>query len=48
VLQDLDGGGNVPAWIGFESPSAGQWLGDAHGIWHTADGGLHWTRTAFR
>lgn len=47
-VQDLGGGGNVPAWIGFDSPSAGQWLGDAHGIWHTADGGLHWTRTAFR
>jgi photosystem II stability/assembly factor-like uncharacterized protein len=47
-VQDLGGGGNVPAWIGFETPRAGQWLGDAHGIWNTADGGLHWTRTAFR
>ena len=47
-VQDLGGAGNVSAWIGFETPRAGQWLGDAHGIWNTADGGLHWTRTAFR
>jgi len=47
-VQDLSGDGNTPAWIGFETPLAGQWLGDAHGIWNTADGGLHWTRTAFR
>ena len=46
-VQDLGSGGNDPAWIGFETPLAGQWLGDPHGIWRTADGGLHWTRTAF-
>ena len=47
-VQHLGGDGSVPASIGFETPLAGQWLGDAHGIWRTADGGLHWTRTAFR
>jgi photosystem II stability/assembly factor-like uncharacterized protein len=47
-VQDLGGDGSAPAWIGFETPLAGQWLGDPHGIWTTADGGLHWTRTAFR
>ena len=46
--QDLGGGASVPATVSFETPLAGQWLGDAHGIWTTADGGLHWTRTAFR
>jgi photosystem II stability/assembly factor-like uncharacterized protein len=47
-VQDPGNGGSLPAWIGFETPLAGQWLGDVHGIWNTADGGLHWTRTAFR
>jgi hypothetical protein len=37
-----------PAWLGFETPLAGQWLGDPHGVWTTTDGGLHWTRTPFR
>lgn len=45
--QDLTTG-SAPAWLGFETPLAGQWLGDAHGVWTTTDGGLHWTRTAFR
>jgi photosystem II stability/assembly factor-like uncharacterized protein len=40
--------GSAPAWLGFETPLAGQWLGDPHGVWTTTDGGLHWTRTAFR
>ncbi len=40
--------GSVPAWLGFETPLAGQWLGDPHGVWTTTDGGPHWTRTAFR
>src|ERR1700733_351425 len=47
-VQDLGGGGNAPAWIGFETPRAGQWLGDAHGLWKNPDGGPAWTRTAFR
>jgi photosystem II stability/assembly factor-like uncharacterized protein len=47
-VQDLGGGGDVPAGIGFEPALTGQWLGDAHGIWNTTDGGRHWTRTAFR
>ncbi len=47
-VQGFGGAGNAPAWIGFETPLSGQWLGDAHGIWHTDDGGLQWTRTAFR
>jgi photosystem II stability/assembly factor-like uncharacterized protein len=42
------GAGSAPAWLGFETPLAGQWLGDPHGVWTTTDGGLHWTRTAFR
>ena len=46
--QDLGGGASIPPTVSFETPLAGQWLGDAHGIWTTADGGLHWTRTAFR
>jgi len=37
----------TPAWLGFETPLAGQWLGDPHGIWTTTDGGLRWIRTAF-
>ena len=45
--QDLTAG-SAPAWLGFETPLAGQWLGDPHGVWTTTDGGLHWTRTAFR
>lgn len=40
--------GSAPGWLGFETPLAGQWLGDPHGVWTTTDGGLHWTRTAFR
>jgi len=40
--------GSAPAWVDFETPLVGQWLGDAHGIWNTTDGGLRWTRTAFR
>ncbi len=40
--------GSAPAWLGFETPLSGQWLGDPHGIWTTSDGGLHWTRAAFR
>jgi photosystem II stability/assembly factor-like uncharacterized protein len=46
--QDLGNGADVPAAVSFETPLAGQWLGDAHGIWTTADGGLHWTRAALR
>ena len=46
--QDLGGGANVPAAVSFETPLAGQWLGDARSIWTTADGGLHWSRIAFR
>ncbi len=38
----------VPAWLGFETRLAGQWLADPHGIWTTTDGGRHWTRTPFR
>jgi photosystem II stability/assembly factor-like uncharacterized protein len=45
--QDLAADG-APAWAGFETPLAGQWLADPHGVWTTTDGGLHWTRTAFR
>ncbi len=44
--QDLSAG-SAPAWLGFQTALAGQWLGDPHGIWTTTDGGLHWTRTAF-
>jgi hypothetical protein len=44
--QDL-ATGSAPAWLGFETPLAGQWLGDPHGVWTTTDGGLRWTRTAF-
>src|SRR5215469_328531 len=40
--------GMAPGWLGFETPLAGQWLGDPHGVWTTTDGGLHWTRAAFR
>jgi photosystem II stability/assembly factor-like uncharacterized protein len=40
--------GSAPAWLGFETPLVGHWLGDPHGIWNTTDGGQHWTRTAFR
>lgn len=40
--------GSAPAQLSFESPLAGQWLGDPHGVWTTTDGGLHWARTAFR
>lgn len=40
--------GNTPAALDFETPLVGQWLGDPHGIWTTTDGGLHWTRVAFR
>ncbi len=45
--QDLAAGG-VPAWAGFETALDGQWLADPHSVWTTTDGGLHWTRTAFR
>jgi photosystem II stability/assembly factor-like uncharacterized protein len=45
--QDLTAGG-APGWAGFETPLAGQWLGDPHGVWTTTDGGAHWTRTPFR
>jgi len=40
--------GSAPAGLGFETPLVGQWLGDPHGVWTTTDGGLQWTRTAFR
>jgi len=40
--------GATPASLDFESPLIGQWLGDPHGVWTTTDGGLHWSRTAFR
>jgi photosystem II stability/assembly factor-like uncharacterized protein len=40
--------GTAPAWLSFETPLAGQWLGDPHGVWTTTDGGLHWARSAFR
>jgi len=40
--------GSAPAWLGFETRLAGQWLADPHGIWTTTDGGRHWARTAFR
>lgn len=40
--------GSAPAGLEFETPLAGQWLGDPHGVWTTSDGGLHWTRTPFR
>jgi photosystem II stability/assembly factor-like uncharacterized protein len=50
--QNLSAGnpitGNAPAWLGFETPQVGHWLGDPHGIWTTTDGGQHWSRTAFR
>jgi hypothetical protein len=37
----------VPAWLGFETPLTGTWIGGPHSIWTTRDGGLHWTRTQF-
>jgi hypothetical protein len=40
--------GSAPAWLGFETPQVGHWLGDPHGIWTTTDGGQRWIRTAFR
>lgn len=40
--------GSALAWLDFETPLVGQWLGDPHAVWTTTDGGLHWTRTAFR
>lgn len=38
----------VPAWLGFQTPTVGTWVGDSHGIWNTFDGGSRWTRTALR
>ena len=38
----------VLAGLHFESALDGEWLGDPHGIWTTTDGGLRWTRIAFR
>jgi photosystem II stability/assembly factor-like uncharacterized protein len=37
-----------PAWLGFQTPLVGHWLADPHAIWTTTDGGLHWTKSAFR
>ena len=37
--QDLSTG-SAPAWLGFETRLGGQWLGDAHGVWTTTDGGF--------
>lgn len=39
---------SVPAWLGFETPQVGRWIGDPHSIWTTHDGGLHWTQTPFQ
>lgn len=36
-----------PAWLGFENPQVGRWIGDPHGIWNTSDGGRHWTDLPF-
>lgn len=44
--QQLTQTGN-PAWLGFENPQVGRWIGDPHGIWNTSDGGRHWTRLSF-
>jgi photosystem II stability/assembly factor-like uncharacterized protein len=46
--QDVTIGSAVPARLGFQTPLDGQWLGGPHDVWTTTDGGLHWTRTAFR
>jgi photosystem II stability/assembly factor-like uncharacterized protein len=37
----------TPAWLGFQTSRAGEWIGDPHSIWTTPDGGWHWVRTAF-
>ncbi len=37
----------VPAWLGFETPMVGRWIGGPHSLWSTNDGGLHWTRATF-
>ncbi len=39
---------SIPAWLGFETWHVGRWISDPHSVWTTLDGGLHWTRTAFR
>lgn len=36
-----------PAWLGFENPQVGHWVGDPHDIFNTSDGGQHWTRLPF-
>jgi len=50
VATDTPGltAGSAPDGLSFETPLDGQWLGDPHGIWTTTDGGLRWTRMAFR
>lgn len=37
----------TPAWLGFQTPQSGRWIGSPHTICTTHDGGQHWTRTAF-
>jgi len=34
-------------FLGFEDPTTGRWISDAHHIWTTRDGGLRWLRRAF-
>jgi photosystem II stability/assembly factor-like uncharacterized protein len=46
--QPLIEGVQPPAWLGFETPQVGHWIGDPHSIWATSDGGRQWTQTAFR
>ena len=36
------------AWLGFETSRVGRWISNPNRIWTTYDGGLHWSRTAFR
>jgi photosystem II stability/assembly factor-like uncharacterized protein len=42
------GPAGAPAWLGFQTPMIGRWIGDPTGIWATHDGGARWTRTALR
>ncbi len=37
----------IPAWLGFQAPQIGRWIGSPHAIWTTQDGGRQWTRDAF-
>jgi hypothetical protein len=43
----LDPNGPGSAFLGFEDPLFGRWVGFEGAIWTTEDGGAHWTRRQF-